>query len=276
MSSVGSSGSSDHSDDLDHLENLEHGTHYSQSNLPPWTLDYPELEKDEHGNLDLEKLLEGIDDRHTEWMEGMTMETLREQRIQMLSELENVSHDTLGTWLTKLEKYRVIDELQHLQMGRYVRWVSFANPEHPRLILGGFVCGIYIEETGIEVEVLARRKFVHRFSYDDVFLFQRLTPQEEILLSLVEYLEGNEDDADDANETENEDTLTTLSSQSSKLSNLSKSSKSSKSLDAFMKTYSRVSRQSSASASASTSLGSFGSSASVSSSVPASSSVYTE
>lgn len=171
----------------------ETGTYYSKDNLPPWTIDYPTLEKDSTGSIDVEKLLDELDDTHTEWMDGVTSETLRDQRIEALSEL-NLDQETLTNWLMKLEMYRVVDELQHLQIGRYVRWIPLTDPENLRLIHGGFVCGIYIEDTGIEVEVLAHRKYVQHFSFDNVLLFQRFTKQEEILLSLIDYLEGDQED----------------------------------------------------------------------------------
>jgi len=170
----------------------ETGTYYSKDNLPPWTISYPSLEKDSTGSIDIEKLLDEIDDSHTEWMEGVTSERLREQRIEALNEL-GIDQEAMTDWLVKLEKYRLVDELQHLQMGRYVRWIPLSDPENLRLINGGFVCGIYIEDTGIEVEVLVYRKYVQHFSFDKVLLFQRLTKQEEVLLSLVDYLEGDQE-----------------------------------------------------------------------------------
>lgn len=171
----------------------ETGTYYSKDNLPPWTVSYPNLEKDSTGSIDVEKLLDEIDDTHTEWMEGVTSERLREQRIEALSEL-GLTQEIMADWLVKLEMYRLVDELQHLQMGRYVRWIPLTDPDNIRLIHGGFVCGIYIEDTGIEIEVLAHRKYVQHFSFDNVLLFQRLTKQEEVLLSLVDYLEGDENE----------------------------------------------------------------------------------
>lgn len=171
-------------------------TKYTKSNLPPWNVTYPVLEYDDTGSVDVEKLLEDMDDTHTEWIDGLTSEVLREQRIEALMQLE-LPDDELATWLMKLEKYRFVDELQHVQLGRFVRWVPLTNPDKLRLVTGGFVCGIYIEEKGIEIAVLVHRKYVQHFFFDNVLLFQKFTPQEEILLSLVDYLEASDEDEDD-------------------------------------------------------------------------------
>lgn len=189
-----SGNANDLSDGSPHSSDSEQtSTYYSKDNLPPWTVTYPDITTDDTGALNIEKLLDELDDTHTEWMDGVTSDTLREQRMDALSEL-HIDADTMTDWLVKLEKYKFVDELQHLQIGRYVRWISLTNPDNLRLIKGGFVCGIYIEDTGIEVEVLAYRKFVQHFSFDNVLIFQRLTKQEEVLLSLVDYLEGDQED----------------------------------------------------------------------------------
>lgn len=160
---------------------------YNSSNPPPWTTSLPSLEYDQDGEIDVGKLLENIDDEQS-YLAELEPEQLRNERLNSLKSLE-LSEEEMLEWMIKLEKYRYVDELQKLQMGRYIRWVPLQRIEQgdkPYLTRGGFICGIYIEDTGIEVEVVAYRRRVYYFHFDNALIYQHITKQEEVILTLME------------------------------------------------------------------------------------------
>lgn len=161
---------------------------YHSNNIPPWTTSLPSLEYDDNGEIDVGKLLENIDDEQSSYLASLEPEQLRNERLNSLKSLE-LPEEELLEWMIKLEKYRYVDELQKLQMGRYIRWVPLQRIEQgykPYLTGGGFICGIYIEDTGIEIEVVSHRRRVHYFHFDNALIYQHITKQEEVILTLME------------------------------------------------------------------------------------------
>jgi hypothetical protein len=146
---------------------------YHSNNIPPWTTSLPSLEYDDNGDIDVGKLLENIDDEQSSYLASLEPEQLRTERLNSLKSLE-LTEEELMEWMIKLERYRFVDELQKLQMGHYIRWVPLQRIEQgykPYLTRGGFICGIYIEDTGIEIEVVCHRRRVNYFHFDNALIF---------------------------------------------------------------------------------------------------------
>ena len=176
-------------------DSLDSSAKYSQDNPPPWNMDFLTIEYDEQGEIDVGKLLDNMSEEQSSYFDDLNTDTLRTEKLNSLGSL-GLSEEILLDWMTKLEKYRFVDELQQLQMGRYIRWVPTYNMNELRLTKGGFICGIYIEESGIEIEVVAHRRRVSCFRFDNAIIFQHLSKQEEVIMSLMNYLE-DEDGEDD-------------------------------------------------------------------------------
>ena len=104
--------------------------------------------------------------------------------------------DELESMLLKLSDYRYVEELQDIHHGAFVRYVPLTNnsskskQDNNEIILkpGGFICDIKILGSG--VQLLCRNHFRKMFQLrlDEVLLFQKLTKQEEIILSVFDYL----------------------------------------------------------------------------------------
>ena len=97
--------------------------------------------------------------------------------------------------LLKLSDYRYVEELQDIHHGAFVRYIPLTNnssksKQENEIILkpGGFICDIKILGSG--VQLLCRNHFRKMFQLrlDEVLLFQKLTKQEEIILSVFDYL----------------------------------------------------------------------------------------
>ena len=92
-------------------------------------------------------------------------------------------------FLKKLKDYRFVDEIDDIHYGRYIRWIKIKDPENVKLTNGGVICDIKI--CGDEVIVTCRNKLNNMFSLrmNECLVFQRLTNEEQIILSMMDYVE---------------------------------------------------------------------------------------
>ncbi len=84
--------------------------------------------------------------------------------------------------LQKLKEYRHVDELNEIRVGCYARWI---NIETKTLANGGIIIKIDIGENGIYI-VLKNNFKLFTILLDNVFLFQKITNQEHIILSIID------------------------------------------------------------------------------------------
>ena len=100
-----------------------------------------------------------------------------------------LSRDKLKEYHTKLKDYRYVDDLSDIQYGRYIRWINLNNPNNIKLTNGGLIIDIKILESGIHV--VCKNNMNNRFQIkiDECVIFQKLSDQEKIILSVLDYLD---------------------------------------------------------------------------------------
>jgi hypothetical protein len=104
-------------------------------------------------------------------------------------------------YLKKLKDYKYVDELPELKHGGFIRWIPTNDPNYLPLNTCGIVCDIKIADEGVFVTC---KNFMHRhynFKMDDVLIFQKLTTQEQIILSALDHLD--EDNKNNKNSNKN-------------------------------------------------------------------------
>ena len=75
-----------------------------------------------------------------------------------------------------------------IQFGSYIRWISLKNPDKIKLTNGGIICDIQVKNNGIHIVC---RNNMHRFCQllmSENLIFQKLTDQENVLLSVMDHL----------------------------------------------------------------------------------------
>ena len=112
-----------------------------------------------------------------------------------------MNDDELESMLLKLGDYRYVEELQDIQHGAFIRYIPLTSKngrnqhesDNSDIILknGGFICDIKILGSG--VQLLCRNHFrkIFQLKLDEVLIFQKLSNQEEIILSVFDYLAKN-------------------------------------------------------------------------------------
>ena len=144
--------------------------------------------------INVDELLKSIESDKLLSVSKLSYDKINTIKYNVLTRV-GLEDDELESMLLKLSDYRYVEELQDIHHGAFVRYIpltknSSKSKQENEIILkpGGFICDIKILGSG--VQLLCRNHFRKMFQLrlDEVLLFQKLTKQEEIILSVFDYL----------------------------------------------------------------------------------------
>ena len=148
-------------------------------------------------NINVDELLKSIESDKLLSVSKLSYDKINTIKYNVLTRV-GLEDDDLESMLLKVSDYRYVEELQDIHHGAFVRYIPLmnnsnkgkGNKQNNEIILkpGGFVCDIKILGSG--VQLLCRNHFrkIFQLRLDEVLLFQKLTKQEEIILSVFDYL----------------------------------------------------------------------------------------
>jgi len=139
--------------------------------------------------MDIQKLLQALDDDSNENLINFTTDKIREMNLNVLKELQLSKKDTLEL-VRKLNEYKYVDEMNELKYGAYLRWVPIDDPTNIYLTQGALFCEMKITDDGVFC-ICKNYGFKSRYfqiSMDKNLIFQKLTEQEQVLLSALDHL----------------------------------------------------------------------------------------
>jgi hypothetical protein len=139
--------------------------------------------------MDVNKLLKALDDDSNEQLLNFTSKKITEMNLKVINELQLERKEALQI-MKKLKDYRYVDELNDLKYGTYIRWVPLHNPDNIYITKGALFCEYKIKEDGI---YLICKNFGYsnkhfQVKLDENLVFQKLTCQEQVLLSALDHL----------------------------------------------------------------------------------------
>ena len=139
--------------------------------------------------MDVNKLLKALEDETNESLINFTTDKIREMNLNILKELHLPKTETLEL-LKKLKDYKYVDEMNELKYGAHIRWIPLEDPENIHLKQGAMFCEMKIKEDGVYC-LCKNYGFKSRhfqLSFDKQLIFQKLTQQEQVLLSALDHL----------------------------------------------------------------------------------------
>ena len=139
--------------------------------------------------MDTTKLLKALDNDSNEQILHFTTKKIVETNLCILKELHLSNKDTLEL-LEKLKGYKYVDEMADLKYGTYLRWIPMSNPNVIILTKGAIFCETKITDDGVFM-VCKNHGFNSKhfqLSLDNNLIFQKLTGQEQIILSAMDHL----------------------------------------------------------------------------------------
>jgi hypothetical protein len=166
--------------------------------------------------LDIPALEKALENENNTVVSNLNTRKIGAEKMRQLMQLE-LSQSVLADYLYKLRDYRHVDDLNGLMHGAYIRWIDLKNPERLSLARGGIVCDIKIGQKGVQLLCKTHpNPAMFHVIMDEVIIFQRLSQQERVILSAMDYLDDiddhEDDDDDDTDDTEDDTSSPVLSS----------------------------------------------------------------
>jgi hypothetical protein len=119
------------------------------------------------------------------YLENKTMASILKEKEEVLMSL-SIDNEMNNVLMKKLHEYRFVDEIYELHRGKHVRWIRKSDISQG-LKLGGIVVDIKFLDNG--TQILVRNRYsgnkMMQYKFDDVLTFQKLSCDEQIILSLI-------------------------------------------------------------------------------------------
>jgi len=151
----------------------------------------------EHKILNVNNLMYALDNDKNESIINLTTKKIMELNLNIIKEL-HLDKETTLTYLKKLKGYRYVDEITDLKHGSFVKWIPLKDPSYLPLNYSGIICEIKITDEGV---MIVCKNFMHRhytFKMDECLMFQKLSAQEQVILTALDHLEKEEEELSDS------------------------------------------------------------------------------
>ena len=155
--------------------------------------------------LDVQALEKALENENNTAISNLNTRKIGAEKMRQLMQLE-LSQSVLADYIYKLRDYRHVDDLNGLMHGAYIRWIDLKNPERLCLARGAIICDIKIGQKGVQLLCKTHpNPAIFHVVMDEVIIFQRLSQQERVILSVMDHLDDDDDDNDDDNDDDTED-----------------------------------------------------------------------
>ena len=140
-------------------------------------------------DLDVNKLLDALENETNASIMKLNTSKIKSYKNTILQQLQ-LGGGTLKSFHKKLKHYRYCDDFSDLQYGYYIRWIPLKNPDNLKLTNGGFIIDLKIlDNNGIHIVCKNNRGFCMQLKFDECVIFQKLSNQENVILSVLDYLD---------------------------------------------------------------------------------------
>jgi hypothetical protein len=136
--------------------------------------------------LDVDLLMKSLEREENDCLMNLDTATIQQIKNDMLQKLQ-LPREKLKKMNKVLKQYRFIDEIPDIKYGAYVRWINLTNSEL-KLTTGGLICDIKIVKDDVLIVCRNTMGLFFQFKLNECLAFQKITDQENVLLSALDYL----------------------------------------------------------------------------------------
>ena len=143
--------------------------------------------------LCVEELLEQIGAENRPHFAEKTLNEIMEEVLETITDLGVYSPEFIEKNCRSLLEYQHIDAIHKFQSGRLLRWlrISPLEPDETKAKLkyGALCTGVKFHNNGAYIQcVSANGKRFFQLKYDDHLFYQKLSPEEQMILALNQYV----------------------------------------------------------------------------------------
>tara|TARA_B110000037_G_C17085398_1_gene491757 strand:+ start:765 stop:1196 length:432 start_codon:yes stop_codon:yes gene_type:complete len=135
----------------------------------------------------INNLLHSLENESNASIMNLTSVKIKEHKNNILQRLQ-LERSKLKEMHKKLKEYRYCTDMSDLQYGFYIRWIPLKDPENLYLTNGGLLCDMKIVNNQIHIVCKNNRNRIIQFKFDETTIFQKISPQEKVILSVLDYL----------------------------------------------------------------------------------------
>ena len=139
-------------------------------------------------NLNIDELLHALDNENNSSIINLTTAKIKSAKNDVLQKLQ-LPREKLKEFHTKLSEYRVVNDIDDIEYGRYIRWISLKDPSKIKLTHGALVCDLRVFNEQIHIRCKNNLHHMMQIILDECLIFQKLTDQEKVVLSVLDHLE---------------------------------------------------------------------------------------
>ena len=132
-------------------------------------------------------LLHALENETNSSIMNLTSAKIKEHKNTILQKLQ-LGKSNLKKMHKKLSEYRYCTDMSDLQYGYYIRWIPLKDPENLYLTNGGIMCDMKIVNNQIQIFCKNFRNRFFQFKFDEAVIFQKISSQEKVILSVLDYL----------------------------------------------------------------------------------------
>ena len=154
--------------------------------------------------IDMPLLEKAMENENNATVSTLNTRKIGAEKMRQLMQL-GLDSSVLADYVYKLRDYRYVDDLNGLTHGAYIRWIDLKKPERLCLARGAIICDIKIGQKGVSLLCKTQpNPAIFHVNMDEVVVFQRLSQQERVILSAMDYLEGGDDEDASTSETDSD------------------------------------------------------------------------
>ena len=136
----------------------------------------------------VELLDKALNNEQNDSIISLTNKKIIEMNLRIIKELGFTKEDTL-LYVKKLKGYRYVDEIKDIKAGSFLNWIPIVNnDEYLPLHSGGIICDIKSTDSGTFIACKNFTGRFYQFKFDDALIFQKLSNQEQVILSALDHL----------------------------------------------------------------------------------------
>lgn len=141
----------------------------------------------------MEELLKALDNDDNAYLLELSQSKIKQQKNDILQQVQ--FQGTILKYLhDKLEDYRYICDAGSLRIGAYIRWINLHKIGdtivEKLLTNGAIICDWKLLDNGLHVICKTNKNKIIQIKFDENLIFQKLTQQEQVLLSVVNYIQN--------------------------------------------------------------------------------------
>ena len=139
-------------------------------------------------NNQVDDLLDALENDSNSSIINLTSRKIKEHKNNVLQQIQ-LPRKKLKLYHKKLKDYRYCTDLKDIQYGFYIRWIPLKDPENMNLTNGAIICDVKLVNGQLHVLCKNRGRMM-QIKFDEVLIFQKLSDQERVILSILDYLDN--------------------------------------------------------------------------------------